>query len=129
VILLDTHAWLWHVAAPDRLSAAARAEIDRADRVGVATISSWEVAMLELRGRIELDRPVERWIRHALAQEGVEPIPLTVEIAVRAALLESEGFPGDPADRIIYASSRAEGAKLVTRDEPLRRHDASGTVW
>jgi PIN domain nuclease of toxin-antitoxin system len=129
VILLDTHAWLWHVAAPDRLSATARAAIDRADRVGVATISCWEVVMLELRGRIALDRPVERWIRHALAQERTEPVPLTVEIAVRAALLESEGFPGDPADRIIYASSRAEGAKLVTRDEPLRHHDASGTVW
>jgi PIN domain nuclease of toxin-antitoxin system len=129
VILLDTHAWLWRVAAPDRLSAGARAAIDHADRIGVATISCWEVVMLELRGRIALDRPVDRWIRQALAQERVEAVPLTAEIAVRAALLENEGFPGDTADRIIYASSRAEGAKLVTRDEPLRRHDASGTVW
>ena len=38
-------------------------------------------------------------------------------------------FPGDPADRMIYATARAEGADLVTRDRRLRDYDPRGTLW
>jgi PIN domain nuclease of toxin-antitoxin system len=129
VILLDTHAWLWWVSAPARLSEPARAAIEAADRVGVASISAWEVAMLQLRGRIALDRDVGRWVRQALALPRVLDLPLTADVAVATVLLERDGFPGDPADRIIYATARAEGAGLVTRDERLRELDPAGTVW
>jgi PIN domain nuclease of toxin-antitoxin system len=85
-----------------------------------------ELANLAERNRVRPDQPVRAWVRHALAQERVEPLPLTAEVALDAALIR---FPGDPADRIIYATARAEDALLVTRDERLRKLDAERTVW
>jgi PIN domain nuclease of toxin-antitoxin system len=129
VILLDTHVWLWWVSAPARLSGAARIAIDGADAVGVASISAWEVAMLEVRGRIKLDRDVGAWVRQALAKPRAVEVPLTAAVGVAAAQLEARDFPGDPADRIIYATAQAARAPLVTRDERLGQLDPADTVW
>ncbi len=129
VIVLDTHAWLWWASNPELLSARAREAIDRADRVGVCTISCWEVTMLVVRGRIALDREVGVWVGQALAHERVEPLPLTAEVAVSAGLLDRERFRGDPADRIIYATARASGSLLATKDAGLRAFDPQSTLW
>ncbi len=129
MILLDTHAWLWWVSAPEKLGAGARDALDRAERVAVCTISCWEIAMLSVRGRIALDRGIEAWIDQALANPRVAAAPLTSEIAVRAALLDQTGFGGDPADRIIYASARVLGAPLVTRDAKIAAFDPRIAVW
>ncbi len=129
MIVLDTHVWLWWVAEPRRLSQGAREAIDSSERFGVATISCWEIAMLAEADRIELDRAVETWIEQALADPRTQSLPLTSAVAVRAALLGREGFDGDPADRIIYATARDLGAGLVTRDRALRAFDPRGTIW
>jgi PIN domain nuclease of toxin-antitoxin system len=129
VIVLDTHAWLWWLAAPARLSRAARRAIDEAETIGVSAVSSWELAMLVQRGRVSLDRDVATWVRQALARTRVATQPLTTEIALAAGLLDGRGFPGDPADRFIYATAQAHRARLVTRDEAIRGFDARDTVW
>lgn len=129
MIVLDTHAWLWWVAQPGKLSRAARGAIDAADAIGVSTFSAWEVTMLVQRRRISLDRDVSTWVRQALALERVVALPPSAEIAVAAGLLDAQDFPGDPADRVIYATARASGASLVTRDEALHRFDARTAVW
>lgn len=129
MVVLDTHAWIWWTADPERLSPAARAAADEADSVGIAAISCWELGMLALRGRITLDRDPARWVRQALARPGVVALPLGPKIAVAAALLEGEGLNGDPADRMIYATARDAGAKLVTRDRRLREFDLRATIW
>jgi PIN domain nuclease of toxin-antitoxin system len=129
VILLDTHAWIWWAAeTPRRLSARARRAIAESPSVGVSAISTWEVAMLVAKGRLELDRDVLVWIRQALALPRVTLVPLTPEIAVRSTRL-GDGFPGDPADRILVATARELGAALVTRDETLRRAEGVRIVW
>jgi PIN domain nuclease of toxin-antitoxin system len=38
-------------------------------------------------------------------------------------------FPGDPADRLIYATAVEHGVKLVTKDQRLRMHNRSVAVW
>jgi PIN domain nuclease of toxin-antitoxin system len=129
VVVLDTHAWIWWTDDPKRLSLAAREAIGEADPIGVAAISCWELGMLSLSGRVTLDRDPSRWVRQALAQPGVVAIPLTPKVALDAALLERDGFVGDPADRLIYATARDAGARLVTRDTRLREFDRRGTLW
>jgi len=126
VIVLDTHVWLWWTADPRRLSRAAARALERADAIGVTTITVLELAEHAERGRVRLNAPLRTWVRHALARERVSALPLTAEIAVDAAQLR---FEGDPADRIIYATARALDAQLVTRDERLREYDAERTVW
>ena len=49
-------------------------------------------------------------------------MPLLPEIAVTAGMLDGKEFPGDPADRMIYATARAAGLALATRDERLRAY-------
>lgn len=85
--------------------------------------------MHALRGRIALDRDLDLWIRQALALERVDCIPVDGRIAVAAARLAESGFPADPADRILYATAKGQGASLVTKDAALRGFDPSLTVW
>lgn len=129
MIVLDTHVWLWWLAEPRKLSRAARAAIDGAERVGVPTICCWEMAMLTAKGRIRLDRDLRAWIAQALAGDRIATVPLDHRIAVDAALLDGEGAPQDPADRIILATARRHDGRLVTRDERLRAFDPGRTVW
>lgn len=129
MIVLDTHVWLWWLAEPTKLSRAARQAIDDAETIGVCTVSALELATLVRRRRISLDRDVAAWVRQALAPARVTPQLLPPEVAVAAGLLDGDDFPGDPADRLIYATARAHRAPLVTRDEKLRRFDARNTVW
>ncbi|HEX4805083.1 MAG TPA: type II toxin-antitoxin system VapC family toxin, partial [Conexibacter sp.] len=123
------HVWLWWLAEPAKLSAAARQAIDEAQTVGVSAISAWEVGMLAARRRISLDRDVAVWVRQALAHARVREAPLTAEIALAAGRLDGRDFPGDPADRFVYATAEAARARLVTRDEAIRRFDPRTTVW
>lgn len=130
MIVLDTHAWLWWTAAPDRLSAVAASAIAQADRIVISTVSCWEVAMLSERRRITLDRPVGQWVRAALrADERTAAVGPDENVAVAAALLGSAGFHGDPADRFIYATTTALDAMIITRDEAIRRFDPKRAVW
>jgi PIN domain nuclease of toxin-antitoxin system len=128
VIVVDTHTWLWWLNGEATLSAPARGAIDRADTVGVATISAMEVAALVHRERITLDTEARPWVARALALERVRELPLTAEIAVEAGSFGSD-FVGDPADRIIYATAIVTGSKLVTRDRFLRSYDPARTIW
>lgn len=129
MIVLDTHAWLWWMAEPERLSEPARTAIDQASSIGVSTLSAWEVAMLTVRGRIALDRDVGLWVKQALADTNVAPLPPSAEIAVAAGLLDAKNFPGDPIDRLIYATAQAARARLVTRDSAIGAFDPESTIW
>jgi PIN domain nuclease of toxin-antitoxin system len=130
LILLDTHAWLWWSSEPERLSASARAEIAAERRVGVSTISVWEVATLQRRGRIELDRDLRDWVARSVSEGRVHEFwPPTVDVALAAAALDGEAFPGDPADRLIFATARVAGGRLVTKDERIRAFAPSETIW
>jgi PIN domain nuclease of toxin-antitoxin system len=119
---------LWWTAGLPGISTRARAAIEEGDRIGISTISCWELAMLVARRRVELDAEVDTWVSRALAQDRIEPLPLYPEVAVAAGLLTGR-LHGDPADRIIYATAQANGAVLVTKDRGLREFDPQRTLW
>lgn len=75
--------------------------------------------MLVARGRVLLDRPTAAWVSDLTTGDRVAVAELTPSVAVAAA--ELEGFHGDPADRILYATARREGVALVSKDR--RIHD------
>jgi PIN domain nuclease of toxin-antitoxin system len=128
VIVLDTHAWLWWVAEPKKLSDRARHAIEHSNAVGVCAVSCREVAMLVARKRLELDREALVWIRQALAMPRVTLLPLSPEVAVAAAGRD-EGIPGDPTDRMIPATAIELGCSLVTKDRRLRSLSSPHCVW
>jgi PIN domain nuclease of toxin-antitoxin system len=126
VIVLDTHAWLWWLAAPNKLSRKAARAIERTDRIGVSAASVYELTHLVERRRLRLDVPVRSWVRDALNRIGIEPLTIDAEIALGAAQLR---LVGDPFDRIIYATAVAKDARLVTRDERLRAWAPDRAIW
>jgi PIN domain nuclease of toxin-antitoxin system len=127
VIVLDTHAWLWWVGEPRRLGRRTARAIDDADRIGIAAVSCFEVAAAVAKGRVILDRPPLHWLQDALALPKVELLPLTAAVAVNAIQLAA--FHGDPADRLIVATTIIEGAVLATMDRRLRGYAVVQTVW
>ena len=128
MILLDTHAWLWWASSPAMLSPRARRAMQRETRLGVSVMSCWEAAMLAHRGRIRADSQILSWQRQALSIEKVELVPLTEEIAVRAASLQA-ARGGDPVDWMLVATAQELQVKLVTRDERLHRAKVVDTIW
>jgi PIN domain nuclease of toxin-antitoxin system len=131
VILLDTHAWIWWIGAPDELSPAAREAADRAADEGglsVSAISAWEAAMLVERGRLALSMPFDEWLRRCEALPFLHFVPVDHRIAVRAVHLPGD-LHGDPADRIIVATALDLGVPLVTRDRKLQAYPHVRTVW
>lgn len=73
-------------------------------------------------GRIRLDRPVGHWIAVVMEDRRSVTAPLTPEAAAWAGQLDRAAFPGDPADRLIYATARDLRVPLVSKDERLRQH-------
>ncbi|MCU0585957.1 MAG: type II toxin-antitoxin system VapC family toxin [Desulfobacterales bacterium] len=85
-----------------------------ADLVAVSGISCWEVLLLEQRNRIELPMPAWQWVRLALAPTGIVCLPVSCEIASRAAALTQHHK--DPADRIMIATAIEHQADLLSLD-------------
>ena len=117
-MLLDTQVLLWLRLGSTRLGQRARLEIEQSwqsDEVGVSAITFWEVAMLKDKGRIRFPEDIGLWRKEQLDQ-GLIEIPVDGDIALRAGLLPD--MHGDPADRIIVATSMA-GHRLVTTDRRI----------
>jgi len=123
MILLDTHIWLWWVHADKNLTAQQAKKIQENETgvIGVSAISCWEIAKLVERGRLELNLPVEEWLRQALDYPGVRLLELTPEIAVESTRLPGE-FHRDPADQIIVATARLYDCLLLTADGQIKNY-------
>ncbi|HEV8584455.1 MAG TPA: type II toxin-antitoxin system VapC family toxin [Methylomirabilota bacterium] len=131
MIVLDTHAFAWLMLAPSELSQAAARAIRASVKSGgiaVASVTLWELAAMVARGRIVPNALPEAWITDLVARSGVTVKEITPAIATLAAQFP-EPFPGDPADRLIAATARADGIPLVTRDRQLRRSADVHTIW
>lgn len=131
MILLDTHAWVWWLTEPKKLSKVAQRAISQTQRdsdIGISTMSCWEVAMLVAKNRLAFTIDVEQWIEEALALPTVRFLDLSVKIAVRSSRLPGE-LHGDPVDRILAATAIEHACPLVTKDERLRSYQHIKAIW
>src|SRR6266852_1966206 len=121
-LLLDTHYWIWlQSGAKRQLTPKILRMIEQAAAKGrmlLSVISVWELGVLEAKGRVRLQLPCDQWVREALGTPGLTLAPLTREIALESSRLPGS-FHADPADRIIVATARSWGARLLTRDERM----------
>jgi len=124
-LLLDTHVLHWWASESERLSKNAIQAIESANEVAVAAITWFELAWLAHTGRIVITSPVRAWLDRLAGY--VESVPLDPAIASTAVALPRT-FPGDPADRIIYATAVERGWQVVTKDERLRKYKSPRTI-
>jgi PIN domain nuclease of toxin-antitoxin system len=75
----------------------------------------WEISMLARKGRVELSDPFPIWMKNVIQRSKVEILGVIPEIIEAVYNLPGE-FHGDPADRIIAATSLAHKIKLATTD-------------
>ena len=130
-LLLDTHVWLWLANnGPERIRPATLRAIESAGArraLRISVISTWEVAMLESKGRLELPMGVAEWIRRALDRADFEVLGLEPDIAIESCSLPG-AFHGDPADRFLIATARLRKLILVTRDARILKYAQRGHV-
>jgi len=127
-VLLDSHVLHWWSAEPEQLSKAAVAAITEADELAVAAMSWFELAWLAQHERIVVTSPIRSWLEGLAGQ--VRTVGVTPSIAATAVSLPGS-FPGDSADRLIYATAIEHGWSLITKDERLRghRHPRRIAIW
>jgi PIN domain nuclease of toxin-antitoxin system len=119
--LFDTHTWIWAFSDSFRLSRAARNALAASPAAFIASISYWEIAMLEAKGRIQLPVPLIEWFRLASPYNLIRVLPLSPEIAIESTRLPGT-FHSDPADRIIVATARVHGLTIITADAKVRNY-------
>lgn len=127
-LLLDTCAAIW-LAEDEPVADAAVQALNQAAGAGVAVfvspMSAWELGMLVAKGRLTLAMTPLTWFERLLRIPGMQRAELDAETLIAASFLPGEP-PPDPADRIIAATARAGGYRLVTRDRRLLAYAEQG---
>ena len=127
-ILLDTCAALWLSTReiglkPPALDAIVEAE--KADvSILVSPITAWEVGQLVARGRLSLSLTPQHWFS-ALLESGARLAEMSSDTLIASSFLPASDLR-DPADRILAATARRNGYRLMTRDRPLLAYGQAG---
>jgi PIN domain nuclease of toxin-antitoxin system len=128
-LLLDTHAWLWRLLDPSRISADAEEAIaDSGSELFLSPISTWEALVLARKGRLSLNPTPHEWVLDALRRTALAAAPLNHGIALRSEALD--GFASeDPADRFLVATALELELTLVTADHAMQAFAPVATLW
>ena len=121
-LLLDTHLLLWALAAPSKLSANTRKQIEDAE-VYASAASIWEISIKSALGKLDAD-PAE--ILAAVEPAGFAMLPITGMHAAKVA--ELPPLHKDPFDRMLVAQALCEPMILYTNDEVMGPYGSFITV-
>lgn len=109
--------------APDII----RSRLESGIAVYVSPISGWEIGLLIKKGRMVLAENPQAWLGRLVRRDGIHMADMTINM-----LLASTHLPdlthGDPADRIIIATAREYGLRIVTRDRKILDYADKGHV-
>jgi PIN domain nuclease of toxin-antitoxin system len=129
-LLLDTCAAIW-IAEDQPIAKEAAEMIDRAittsEPVYISPITGWELGLLVSRGRMNLLMSPQRWFERLLQAPGLQLAKMSPDILISSSFLPGVP-PRDPADRILAATAREFGYRLITRDRPLLEYAREGHI-
>jgi PIN domain nuclease of toxin-antitoxin system len=126
-VLVDTHAWLWMLTAPDRLPAPARDVVgDPGVEVLVSAASAWEIAIKYELGKLPLPEAPATYVPTRVAASGCTPIAVEHAHALRTGLLPQHHR--DPFDRLLVAQAQVLGVPIVTGDRAISPYDVE-VLW
>jgi PIN domain nuclease of toxin-antitoxin system len=131
-IVADTHAIIWYLVEPERLSQVALDALERAIAAGSPVYVS-AISLIEICYLIEKRRIASDLLQRILAVLNepdpsliVVPIDLAISIAVQN--IDRDTVPDMP-DRIIAATALHLNLPLVTRDRKIQASQSIITIW
>jgi len=111
-LLLDTHAYLWWLDNPQKISRKGREAIENINNtVFVSAAVAWEIAIKQSIGKLKAPANIMEY----LEQEKFIELPIT--IAHTEMLGKLEGIHRDPFDRILLAQAKVDNLVFITRDQ------------
>jgi PIN domain nuclease of toxin-antitoxin system len=127
-LLIDTHALLWWLYEPKRLSRKAVAFMsDPGNTLKVSAASAWEIATKHRLGNLPgVEALVQGWSA-TLAHQGFEALPIDSDHAVRSGSWSVKHR--DPFDRMLAAQAEIEALIVVTRDRVFKQQFRIQTAW
>jgi PIN domain nuclease of toxin-antitoxin system len=131
-LLLDTHALIWSIVAPELLSENARAAItDPSHQVAASAVSFWEIAIKSALGKLTLTGTSPQGLVEAAQDQGFELLPLDAQLAASVAELPLAPQHRDPFDRMLVWQAIRLGHTLVSRDRRIIQSGADGlrVLW
>lgn len=120
-LLLDTHAFLWAAASPERLGRHADLVADPATTRLLSAASSWEIAIKHRLGKLVLPETPVGYVPEAMRRLAVQPLP--IEHADALAVGELPEHHRDPFDRLIVVQARRLAVPLLSADPALAMYD------
>lgn len=131
-LLLDTHALLWSIIEPDRLSPEARSAItDPASQVVVSAVSFWEISIKTALGKLRLEEVTPEQLVDFAQQQGFELLPLDPRLAASFSRLPVAPQHRDPFARMLVWQAISLGYTLVSRDRKITASPHAGlrVLW
>jgi PIN domain nuclease of toxin-antitoxin system len=116
---------------PQKLSITVRRLISDASKYEellLSAISPWEFSKLLEKKRLAISIDPEEWILQALEMPKLRLVSLSPSVSYRSTILPPP-FHDDPADQIIVAAAREEGASVISSDERIRSYPHVKSVW
>ncbi|MSR20100.1 MAG: type II toxin-antitoxin system VapC family toxin [Gemmatimonadetes bacterium] len=116
-LLLDSHALLWALHAPEKIAPQAVEAIrDRRKAVYFSAASVWELELKASSGKLELP---EEWVSAAVDAGFVE---LPVRATETRASVRLPWHHRDPFDRLLVAQAMEHGLRIATRDALIAQY-------
>lgn len=129
-LLLDTCAAIWianEQPISDEALDAMRSAREADETIYISPITAWEIGLLVSRGRMNLSMTPAHWFGRLLQAPGLRLADMPPDLLISSSFLPGTP-PRDPADRIIAATARERGLRLVTRDRPLLDYAEQGHI-
>jgi PIN domain nuclease of toxin-antitoxin system len=127
-LLLDTHVFLWAIAAESKLSKKAFASMkrDAGNELVLSAVSLWEIALKVQARTLDLPATPEYFDAH-MTILGVRRV-LSVNPIHIYATLKLPRVHKDPFDRLLAAQCVVERMQFVTADRIFRKYPIE-VVW
>ncbi len=128
MILLDTHAFIWLVSSPDKLSKKARSVIKKnSSPLHISIVSAWEISLLFRKNRLCLPLSPEQFVEEAVEHLHLIEIPLTRKTVQHSVKLPP--IHNDPFDRVLIAECQLNNLSLISADKRIREYPDVDVIW
>ena len=128
ILLLDTHAYVWALTDPDRLSRRARTAIEApSNAVLVSAATAWEMAIKHRAGKWPEAEILLAQHDDLTSRLRAQSLDISAADAIRAGSLD--WGHADPFDRMLAAQSLLHQAALVTREAAFGHLRGLTIIW